>query len=439
MPKFEIKEHIGCTKKLHVEIERERYDQEFALTLKGLKKDFQIPGFRKGKAPESIIARRFSSTIREETVKELIPKVLKEMYETEGIKPLNKPSISDFVFDKTGPITFTVVVEELPEIDLSVFDTVKVTKEITEITEEDIDNSLDRLRELKADRKEVDREAREGDILTADFLRVDPTGVTIIGEKKEQHVISLDKVNLHESEFLEHLLGMKKGDQRKVRITVEESPDSRELTGGAEVYNVEVLQVVEFIIPELNDEFAVSLGGYKDLADLREKTRVYLEKQAELDAEDNLKSDLIEEFIKHNPFEVPGSMVTRVLSADFENMKKNRPDQEIDEEEYYTRMRPNAVRAVQTYLIIDKIKSEKNIDVTKEEISERIEIIAQENGMDPREFRRLLIKDGRLDEIKNDIAEEKTYRWMVETANVKVVRTKKKTEKSNIIIPNWRM
>jgi trigger factor len=232
---------------------------------------------------------------------------------------------------------------------------------------------------------------------------------------------------------------MKKGDQRKVWITVEESPDNRELTGGAEVYNVEVLQVVEFIIPELNDEFAISLGGYKDLADLREKTRLYLEKQAELDAEDNLKSDLIEEFIKHNPFEVPGSLVTRVLSADFENMKKNKPDQEINEEEYYTRMRPNAVRAVQTYLIIDKIKSVKNIDVTKEEISERIESIAQENGKDPREFRRLLIKDGCLDEIKNDIAEEKAYRWMVETAHVKVVRTRKKTEKSNIIIPNWRM
>ncbi|MCE5250303.1 trigger factor [bacterium] len=438
MPKFEIRERIGCTKKMHVEVERERVDQEISITLKNLKKEIQIPGFRKGKAPESLIAKRFSATIREEAVKELVPKVLKEMFDSESINPVGDPAISDFVFEETGPLTFTVAVEEIPEIDVTTFDKVTVTKEIAEVTDEDIDGTIDRIRHMRAVRNEVNREAHEGDILAVNLLKLDPTGVPLIGEKKEQRVLNLEKENISAYDWLSQLLGIKKGEERKVRITYENSSESGEQTTITDVYNVEVLQVIENIIPELNDEFAKSLGEYADLMDFRTRTREHLENQAELNAERKLRADLVDEFIKQNPFEVPGSMVTRVLSADYKNIRKDMPDREIDEKEYFNKMRPDAVRAVQSYLVTDKIKKEAGIDVTREELAEELELLAVENNMDPKDFRRRLIKDGRLDEVKNDIAQRKAYEWMVKTAKVTVVKTKKNTEKSNIIIPNRR-
>ena len=118
MPKVEIKETVGCKKTLTVEIENERFDTEFNLALKKLKSEAQIPGFRKGKVPESMLLKRFGNLIREEALKDMIPKVLTDVFETEGIKSVGEPQITDFKFNEAGPITFTVTIEEIPYIDI---------------------------------------------------------------------------------------------------------------------------------------------------------------------------------------------------------------------------------------------------------------------------------------------------------------------------------
>ena len=117
MPKAEIKETIGCKKKIRVEVESERFDSELALTMKKLKNKVQLPGFRKGKAPESLLLRRFGKAIMEEAVNDLIPKVLQEVFEEQGINPVSEPEISDLKYDQGTPVVFTVSIEEIPDID----------------------------------------------------------------------------------------------------------------------------------------------------------------------------------------------------------------------------------------------------------------------------------------------------------------------------------
>ena len=109
MPKVEIKETIGCKKKLNIEVENERFDVELKSALKKIKSEFQIPGFRKGKVPESLLLKRFGNFVREEAVKDMVPKVLNDVFKEQGIKPVGEPEITDFKFDETGPITFTVM------------------------------------------------------------------------------------------------------------------------------------------------------------------------------------------------------------------------------------------------------------------------------------------------------------------------------------------
>ncbi|MBN1293399.1 MAG: trigger factor [Candidatus Latescibacteria bacterium] len=436
MAKVEIKERDGCTTKLQVEIERERFDSEFTNSLKSVRKEVQISGFRKGKVPESLIARRFGSIVREEAIKELIPKVLQEVFESEKLHPIGEPQLTDLKFDQTGPMTLMVSIEEVPEIDISGFENLHVTKEIIEVSDEDVENTLDRYRNMRAVQQEVDRESKEDDILIVNLQKLDSVGVPIIGDKLENRSLYLNKKSVPSHEYIDQLTGLKKGDRKTVRFPVGDHTHNQDAPREIEMYEVEVLQIIENVIPELNDEFASSLGDYASLDELRGKTREHLTEQIEMSANQKLRSDLIEEFVRQSPFEVPDSLVQKVMNNELDSMKKNRPDQPVDDEDFKRRMRPDAVRAVQTYLIIDEIKEKENIDVTKEEIADRIEIIAKTYNMDPKEFRRKLIKDGRLDNIKNDIIHAKVYEWINGKANITTRTIEKKDEQpSGIITP----
>ncbi len=188
----EIKESSGCKKKVHFEVERERFDSEVKTTLKTVKRDIIVPGFRKGKAPEDMILRRFRATVNEETIRSMIPKVMKEAFEEKGIHPWGEPELSDLVFEETGPITFDVTVEEVPEIDIEGFNGISATKEIAAVDDEDVDASLERLRRMRSVQNQVEREVRDGDIIVVNLQKLDAGGLPIIGEKLENHVISLD-------------------------------------------------------------------------------------------------------------------------------------------------------------------------------------------------------------------------------------------------------
>ena len=433
MPKSEIKETIGCKKKIRVEVESERFDNELALTMKKLKNKVQLPGFRKGKAPEALLLRRFGKAIREEAINDLIPKVLQEVFEEQGINPVSEPEISGLKYDEGTPVVFTVSIEEIPTIDISGFEGMKITKEVTEVTEEDVENYLEQLRRMRAVRTEVDRATQEGDILVVNLQKLDSSGVPLVGDKMEGHVLALDGRSTPSPEFDKQVLGMKKGDAKTVRFTYDESIGNSDLVGKTEAYDVEIVQVIENKIPELDDEFVTSLGQYKDINDLREKTSELLAMQSGHMAERKLRNDMINEFVKSNPFVVPDTMVERVLQSEIENSRKNNPDQPLDEEVIRTQIRPDAVRAVQTYLILDAVKKERGIDVTKEEITERINEIAASTGKDAKELRRSFIKDGRFESLKDEIAQKKAYDWIIEAGNVKEKTVQHKPHESNII------
>ncbi len=435
MSKVEIAEKIGCKKKLNIEVEKERFDTELNFALKKLKGEVQIPGFRKGKAPESLIRRRLGNVVREEAVKDMIPKVLQEVFEEQKIKPVGEPVISDFKHDGTNPITFTVTVEEIPEIDVSGFEGLKVTKEVQEVTKEDVDDYFERLRQIKAERKEVEREVREGDILVVNLQKLDSSGVPIIGDKIDGHVISLDGQGTPSPEFDRQIYGMKKGESKAVRFTYDESIGSPDLAGKTDGYDVKIMQVIENKLPELNDDFARSLGEYADLNELHEKAGEQLARQNEFSAERKLQYDLIDEFIKRYPFDVPNTMVEKILQSEFENTKKSYTDRSIDEKAYKSQTRADAVRAVQTYLIAETVKKEKNIDVTKEEVTEKLDEIAKASNKPVNEIKRTLIKEERFDALKNDIAQKKIYDWIKEIADIKVETVKRKSIETNIITP----
>jgi trigger factor len=435
MTKAEIKETKGCKKTLTVEIEKERYEEEIKQSLAKVRTEVQLPGFRKGKAPESMLMKRLGNHIRDEAVKDMIPKVLYEVFEEKKLNPVGEPEIDDLKFEDSGNITFTVAIEEVLKIDTSGFNGLKVTKEVRAASDEDVEAYMDRMKHMRAEQKEVDREAKEKDMLVVNLQKLDSSGVPIVGEKIEGHMISLDGQGTPSPEFDKQIVGMKKGETKPVTYTYDETIQNPELVGTTETYDVEVVQVIEVIYPELDDEFAKSLGGYEDFNDLKEKTRENIAAQNDMEAGRKLQADMINEFIKKNPFEVPESMVERIMHSEYENMKNNAPDQAPDFDTYKEQIRGEAVRAVQSYLIVDAVREEQGIEVTKEELTERFERISEMTKRPASDIRRELIKEGRFEGFKNEISQEKVFKWIEESANIKVETVEPKPAESKIIKP----
>ena len=431
----EIKEQVGCRKKLRIEVERERFDQELVSTLKKMKRDIQIPGFRKGKVPEGMILRRFRATVHEETLKEMIPRVIKETFESRGIHPFGEPAVSDLKFEETGPVSFDVAVDEAPEIDIGEFEGLEVTKELLDVTDEDVDEAIERLRGMKSIQNETERAVRAGDIIVANLQKLDVTGVPIIGEKMDNQVIHLDGRSAPSQDFDAQVEGMRKGERRKVRFTYDESIENPRLVGVTEAYEVEIVRVIENVVPELTDDFARSLGEFADLTDLRAKTRERLVVQNAHLSERKLQYTLMDEFIRQSPFEVPNTMVEKIIETELKGIQESHPDEKIDENALRSRIRPDAVRSVQTYLVIEAVKKKRELDVTKEELSERLEKIAQSRGVNPKEFRRTYIKEGRLDDVRDEIIQEKAYEWIKSVARISEETVPRNAPESRIIIP----
>ncbi|MFA6471778.1 MAG: trigger factor [Candidatus Latescibacterota bacterium] len=433
--KIELKETVGCKKKFFVEVEHERLDTESKNAVNKLRREVLVPGFRKGKAPDSLIIRRFGAAIQEEAVKTVIPQVLKEMYESEGLKPAGEPEISDLKIEEDSTVSFTVEVEELPVIDTEGFKGLVVTKQVLEVNDEDVENSLERYRNMKAVQKEVDREVIKGDIVIVNIQRLDSAGLPVIGNKITGQVVSLDGKSSPSPDFDSQVIGMKKGEHRVVRFTYDETIDNPDLAGTTEVDDVETVQIYENIIPELNDDFAKSFGDYTDLADLREKTKKYIASQYDYNSERQLRSSLIDEFVRQYPFEVPSGMVEKIMTAELKKLRESRPEEQIDENTYNSQVRPDAVRAVQSYLILDEVKEKQNIEVTKEELAERLELIARLEGINEKELRRRYIKEGRIDEVREEISSNKAYKWMESAAEIRVETVERTPKPSKIITP----
>jgi len=300
-----------------------------------------------------------------------------------------------------------------------------------------VENEISRILKMRAKREIVDREIRRGDIMIANLQKLDATGVPIIGEKIDNHMVSIDGQDSPSPEFDEQVIGMKKGDTKTVRFTYDESINNPDLVGQTEAYEVEVLNVVENSIPEFNDEFLISIGFKEGIDEFKRLTKTRIQRQFDSLMKRSFHNDLIEAYIHQSPFEVPNSMVERIIRSEIDRMRRAQSGSHIDEIEVRNNMRPDAVRAVQKFIIVNAVKSAQGIDVTKEDTDARIESMAASAEMDAKEYRRLLIKEGRMDDLKLEIAEDKAFDWMISVADVhEVAQSGKDIEKpSNIIMP----
>lgn len=429
--KTELVDVSPTRKEIKIEIDpaavREAYDRisdQYA-------KKARVPGFRPGHAPRSVVRTRFKSEIRAEALQELVPDAVNAAISEHAPSAIGQPDVqldTTEALEKFGeePLSVRVNVEVLPEVELQTYKGIEVARQTRPITDADVDEMLEALRESSATMQPVeDRASQTGDAVT---VNVDGT---FLDNPDEEHIKSDDvEVTLGakgvQQEFTDNLTGVKADDAKT--FTVDYPPDftSKGLAGKKVEYATKVTAVRVKELPAADDEWARSLSeDFDSLATLRLKIREDLEKRAAVEADHRLRAQLIQKLLEGHQFEVPQSLVDQQTSYRLESAVRNMIGrgvdpraQEINWEGAREELKGQAEEDVRSSMLLERIAEEEKIDVSNEEIEAEIEAIARSSQQPLEQVRSVLTKEGGERSIANRLRNRKALDLLVENARV---------------------
>jgi len=390
-----------------------------------------VPGFRRGHAPRSVIRTRFKSEIRGEVLRELVPDTITAAIDKHELATIGEPDVqldNTEALEKFGeePIAFHVNVEVLPKIDLAEYKGLEAVRRVRPVTETDIDRVIDGLRETSASLLPVEeRGAQLGDILTVNFLgkfidapdeediKVEEVEVTLGGEGVQQ-------------EFTENLLGAREDDEKSFIVSYPADFSSKGLAGKRVEYLAKVTSVRIKELPEIDDEWASSLSDeFDSVATLRAKIREDLERRAATEADHRLRSELMRKLAEKHRFEVPQTLVEHQTNHRLETVVRDMVGRGIDPrsnelnwEGAREELKVQAEDDVRGSMLLDRIAEEEKIGVTDEEIEAEINAIAEASRQPKEQVRAALTKEGGERSIASRLRNRKALDLLVEQARV---------------------
>lgn len=367
-----VNEVNSYTRQLFVKIDPEELKAIESRAVNKIKRDASIPGFRKGKAPVGLIKQRFSESIKAEVMEEAISDFYGKALEEAKIDPIAQGKINDLKFDKIEKgMEFEIEVEIEPEIELKKYKGLKVEKEVPVVTDNMREQVIDNLRNQYATVKELD-EAKEGDYVAFDAQLLGEGDVPVIGRKFEDIQVKIGTGEF-DPDLEKELIGVKKGQQKIIRKTVE--PKSKKEKPQVESYQINVKSIEEKTLPPFDEDFVQNLqdDSIQTLDQLKERININLKNDIERRSREQFVSRLIDELLKENPFDAPASMVDHYLEHLVHDIKDQSKGQEVDEATVKQNYRAYAIHNIRWYLIKKKIAELENIEVEQKEINEWID------------------------------------------------------------------
>lgn len=423
---YSVKEVESAVYEATIIISNDEIQPEIEKALKELRKDVSMPGFRKGKIPLDLIRARYTKNVEPEVYENLINENFKEIIKSGKYNIISGGIIKSMDRKAGGPLEAVIEFQVVPKIELVKIDNLQVTKEIREVTDRDVEVTLEDMRKRYAVIKQVEDGARDGHIISADLQELDKSGVPIVGKKITDRQFLLGSGNFGEK-FESQLTGVKAGDVRSVEVVYQNQPGQPEVT---EYYQVEVKKVEEEILPELDDEFAKSVGEYESMEQLEGSVHEHLVNSLEKQSQDKLNQDLIDELIKNNEFDLPPLMIDDYLDSWIESIKKQAKEP-INETELRQSNRPLAIRNLKWLLLKNKFVEQENLSVGEEELEASFANIAEAANVDIEEIRKYYRNKNNRDKLKDQLEEEKIFARLMESAEINEVKIQSQPE--NII------
>ena len=410
-----------CQRELTIEVPADVLKTETEQLIQRYTKVANIPGFRKGKVPASVIRQRFADDIKNEIVEQLVPRYFREEVQKQGMNPVSQPRVTDLHVHEGEPLKFTAQFEVFPEFKVAPYDDIKVETIDTQVTEEEVETALNNLRQQHAtfSAVEEDRGLADGDIAVASFKGTPKQAEAQADAKPvevEEIMVEIGGGNTI-PEFTENLRGAKPDETRTFEVKYADDFSDNRLAGKTFTYEVHVKAIKRKNVPELNDDFAKELSSdLNTIDDLRNRLRENMQAERQHEAEHQGKDKIVEELVKRNDFPVPESILNdqidtrlerglRALAAQgmrTEDMKK------MDFGRLRSGQRDAALREVKASLILEQIADNEKIEVSDEELDREVEILALQAKQPIEKVRARLTEEGGLDRIRHRLRNQKT-------------------------------
>jgi trigger factor len=369
-----------------------------------------LPGFRPGKAPPAMVKKKFADAIRQETLESLVQEAYKEVVEREQLKLASQPHVHDVKFGENEPLTFELHLEVRPEIALSRIQGFRVQRTERHVTDEQVREQVDQVRDQRATWTPVEDKPAPGDMVTVVLATADETGAMPEGKQYPLVLGAGQAIPGIEELIMEAQPGQTV--ERPVKWP-EDFPDEAQRSKTKKV-RVTVQDVKRKTLPELDDAFAREVGDFDSIDALRKAVRDDLEANAQRETESEVRQRLLDDIIGANQFDIPPSWVAQLVDA-YANAYQI-PEGEKDR--FATEFRPMAERQVRRDLVIDTVAERESLTATEADLDDRIAETAAKRGGDPGQLYASLQKAGRLKELERSITEDKVFKWLLERNTV---------------------
>lgn len=403
---------------LKVEAEPEEVERSLEEAYRHLVKRADVPGFRRGKAPRAMLERYLGKeALLGEAVERLVPQLYSRAVEEQGIDAIAQPEIE---ITQTDPVIFKATVPLRPTVELGNYREIRVDPEPVEVAEEEMEKAIEQVRYQHAPWQPVERPIQFGDLVTIDVKGSLEDG-SLLDRKDLQYQV-LKALPFPVPGFSEQLEGLDKGEEKEFTISFPADYEISHLAGKEYLFRVVVSEIKEQKLPEVNDEFAKSVGeGFEDLESLRQRIASALKALAEEKERRRFEEKVIDAVVELSKVDFPPVLVEREIDrlireteASLEEgiRSRGRSEEELREE-----LRPLATRRATIYLVLGKMAEEERIEVAEAEIEEEVEAIAQSAGERGEEIRRMFNSTTARQSLKEVLLTRKTVKRLMEIAS----------------------
>ncbi|WP_018969697.1 trigger factor [Rubritalea marina] len=426
-------EKSSCAATLNVEVPADKVASERQNIVKSYVGQANIPGFRKGKAPVKVIEKRFENEIKEELTNRLVQEGCQEAIKQEELKVLNINAPEAAELNDDGTFTFNTSAILAPEFELPEYMGLEIEVPSSEVTDEDVDNSLTELQQRFADFKDVeDRGLEDEDFAVVDFTAsIDGKPVAeAIGKPagfldgREGHWVKIEEDSFLPN-FGPQLKDLKVGDEKEVTVTIGEDFPLSEVRGKDVSFAVTVKEIKLQELPELDDEFAGKLLPEKGIEELKEVIREQLQQEKQRAAEDAKVNQIVEQLNQAVDFDLPEELVAAETQGNIQSMAQRAMQQgmtpdvlESQKEELEESAAQQAKTNLKTNFLLQEIAFKEEIKAEDQDVLQRIYQMAQQENKAPKKYIKELQKANAIQNVRNSVLIGKTIDFLVENAKV---------------------
>jgi trigger factor len=412
--------------KLTIEVDADRFEEGLKQAYNKNKNKITVPGFRKGKVPRALIEKTYGvGVFYEDAANELIPEAYEKALAESDLDIVSRPEIDVVQIEKGQPFIFTATVATKPEVELGEYKGLEIEKQEVEVTEEEINEEIDKVREQNSRLISVaDRAVQENDQVIIDFEGfID--GVAFEGGKGEDYPLVIGSHSFIDT-FEDQLVGKNIGEEVEVNVTFPESYQQEDLQGKPAMFKVKIKEIKEKELPIVDDEFAKDVSEFETLDAYKEDIKAKLKERKASEAQQQKQNTVLEKAIENAKMEIPEPMIDMQVDQMAQDFEQRLRYQGLELAQYFQftgqnaltfkeQFKPEAEKRIQSRLVLEAISKAENIQVTDEEVNEEIKKMAEMYKM---EVEKLMegVSDHEKEHMKEDISVQKALDLIVEAS-----------------------